>query len=232
MNAKKILALMLGAMMLLSLAACGAKDNDKQADMSGDSSAMTGEPKTAEEALALHKELLERENALLSENAELWEKVFMAADKGMTMQEDGKNYGEFLLDIIRANAPALGFELDSHWIHRGGQDPVKFIKKYAGSIRLVHLKDYRIGEMPIPEGGVDFTSKEGMMKFMSNFTNIVQFAEVGEGTLDMPAIIQAGLEGGGEYFLVEQDDCYGRDPFDSLKISHDNLVKMGFGDWF
>ena len=55
MNAKKILALLLGAMMLLALAACGAKDNDKQADMSGDSSAMTGEPKTAEEALALHK---------------------------------------------------------------------------------------------------------------------------------------------------------------------------------
>ena len=100
MNAKKILALLLGAMMLLSLAACGTKDNDKQADMSGDGSAMTGEPKTAEEALALHKELLERENALLSENAELWEKVFMAADKGMTMQEDGKNYGDFLLKTI------------------------------------------------------------------------------------------------------------------------------------
>ena len=102
MNAKKILALLLGAMMLLALAACGAKDNDKQADMSGDSSAMTGEPKTAEEALALHKELLERENALLSENAELWEKVLMAADKGMTMQEDGKNYGDFLLDTVEA----------------------------------------------------------------------------------------------------------------------------------
>ena len=100
MNVKKILALMLCVMMLLSLAACGAKGNDKQADMSGDSSAMTGEPKTAEEALALHKELLERENALLSENAELWEKVFMEADKGMAMIEDGKNYGDFLLKTI------------------------------------------------------------------------------------------------------------------------------------
>ena len=102
MNAKKILALMLGAMMLLSLAACGAKDNDKQADMSGDGSAMTGEPKTAEEALTLHKELLERENAILSENTELWEKVFMEADKGMAMIEDGKNYGDFLLDTVEA----------------------------------------------------------------------------------------------------------------------------------
>ena len=100
MNMKRIFALAFAVLMVLALAACGAKDNDKQADMSGDGSAMTGEPKTAEEALALHKELLERENALLSENTELWEKVFMAADKGMTMQEDGKNYGDFLLDTI------------------------------------------------------------------------------------------------------------------------------------
>ena len=100
MKFQKFTALLLAVLLVLSLAACGTKDNEKKADMSGDSSAMTGEPKTAEEALALHKELLERENALLSENAELWEKVFMAADKGMTLQEDGKNYGEFLLDTI------------------------------------------------------------------------------------------------------------------------------------
>ena len=100
MNAKKILALLLGAMMLLSLAACGAKDDDKAADMNGNNTEMTGEAKNAEEALAMHKELMAQENALLSENAELWEKVFMAADKGMTMQEDGKNYGDFLLKTI------------------------------------------------------------------------------------------------------------------------------------
>lgn len=102
MNAKKILALLLGAMMLLSLAACGAKGNDRQADMSGGGSAMTSEPKTDEEALTLHKELLEQENAILSENAELWEKVYMEADKGMAMIEDGKNYGDFLLDTVEA----------------------------------------------------------------------------------------------------------------------------------
>ena len=100
MKFKKFTALLLAALLVLSLAACGTKDNDKMADMSGDSAAMTGEPKNAEEALTLHKELLERENALLSENAELWEKVFMAADKGMAMIEDGKNYGDFLLDTI------------------------------------------------------------------------------------------------------------------------------------
>ena len=98
MNRKRIFALAFAVLMVLALAACGMKNNDKMGDMSGNGSAMTGEPKTAEEALALHKELLERENALLSENTELWEKVFMEADKGMI--EDGKNYGDFLLDTV------------------------------------------------------------------------------------------------------------------------------------
>ena len=101
-TAGRILALLLTALMVLSLAACGTKNNDKMGDMSGNGSAMTDEPKTAEEALALHKELLERENAILSENTELWEKVFMEADKGMAMIEDGKNYGDFLLDTVEA----------------------------------------------------------------------------------------------------------------------------------
>ena len=140
--------------------------------------------------------------------------------------------GQFLLDIIRENTRRLGFELDIHWIHRGGEDPVAVIKKYAGSIRLLHLKDYRIGEMKAPEGGLDPTNRESMMKFMSGFKDTVQFAEVGEGSLPVKACMEAGLAGGAEYFLVEQDDCYGRDPFESLKISHDNLVKLGFGDWF
>ena len=102
MNMKKIFALAFAMLMVLTLAACGTKNTDKMGDKSGNGSAMTGEPKTAEEALALHKELMERENAILSENAELWEKVFMEADKGMAMIEDGKNYGDFLLDTVEA----------------------------------------------------------------------------------------------------------------------------------
>ena len=102
MNRKRIFALAFAVLMLLALAACGTKNNDKMGDMSGNGSAMTGEPKNAEEALALHKELLEQENAILSENTELWEKVFMEADKGMAMIEDGKNYGDFLLDTVEA----------------------------------------------------------------------------------------------------------------------------------
>ena len=100
MNMKRIFALAFAVLMVLALAACGMKNNDKMGDMSGNGSAMTGEPKNAEEALAMHKELMAQEKALLSEKTELWEKVFMAADKGMTMQEDGKNYGNFLLKTI------------------------------------------------------------------------------------------------------------------------------------
>ena len=102
MNRKRIFTLAFAVLMVLALAACGTKNNDKMGDMSGNGSAMTGEPKNAEEALALHKELLEQENAILSENTELWEKVFTEADKGMAMIEDGKNYGDFLLDTVEA----------------------------------------------------------------------------------------------------------------------------------
>ena len=100
MKLKKLTALLLAALLVLSLAACGAKDSDKAADMSGDNAAMTGEPKNAKEAAALYQKLMEQENARFAENSELWEKVFMAADKGMAMIEDGKNYGDFLLDTI------------------------------------------------------------------------------------------------------------------------------------
>ena len=139
--------------------------------------------------------------------------------------------GRYLLDIIRDNAPEMGFELDTHWIHRGGENPISFIKKYAGRIRLLHLKDYRIAEVQIPEGLAP-DSKEFSDVFFNSFGSIVQFAEVGEGSLPIKECIEAGLAGGSEYFLVEQDETYGRDRFESLKISHDNLVKMGYGEWF
>ena len=100
MKFQKFTALLLAVLLVLSLAACGTKDNEKKVDISSNDFAMTDEQKNAEEALALHKKLMEQENTILSQNTALWEKVFMAADKGMTLQEDGKNYGEFLLDTI------------------------------------------------------------------------------------------------------------------------------------
>jgi len=95
MNTKKLMTLLLAVVMVLSLAACGAKGGDH---MDG----MDNEPKNAEEAAAMHKELTAQEAAILAENTPLWEKVFMAADKGKIMMEDGKNYGDFLLETINA----------------------------------------------------------------------------------------------------------------------------------
>ena len=95
MHTKKLMTLLLAAVMVLSLAACGAKGGDH---MDG----MDNEPKNAEEATAMHKELTAQEAAILAENTALWEKVFMAADKGKIMMEDGKNYGDFLLETIDA----------------------------------------------------------------------------------------------------------------------------------
>ena len=95
MNTKKLMTLLLAVVLVLSLAACGAKGGDH---MDG----MDNEPKNAEEAAAMHKELTAQEAAILAENTALWEKVFMAADKGKIMMEDGKNYGDFLLETINA----------------------------------------------------------------------------------------------------------------------------------
>ncbi|HIU47674.1 MAG TPA: sugar phosphate isomerase/epimerase [Candidatus Fimadaptatus faecigallinarum] len=158
------------------------------------------------------------------------------ADKGIKLYyhnhhvEFHKFDGKTLLDIIRENVPDMGFELDVHWIHRGGYDPVKVLADYAGKVDLVHLKDYRIGQISpdvftaAPKGDM----KARMEGFQRAFAGVVQFAEIGEGSLDMPAIIEQSLKSGAKYFFIEQDDLYGRDVFDCLKTSYDNIVAMGY----
>ena len=94
-TASRLLALLLIALIALSLAACGATGGDK-------TDGTSSEPKNAEEAVAMYNDLMAQENDILSENTALWEKVYMAADKGMTLQEDGKNYGDFLLSTIES----------------------------------------------------------------------------------------------------------------------------------
>jgi sugar phosphate isomerase/epimerase len=135
--------------------------------------------------------------------------------------------GKYLMDIIKDSTHRLGFELDVFWIQRGGENPLTYIQQFAGRIKLIHLKDYRIkfdADALAGEFSVD--------KFMQAFNDAVQFAEVGEGSLPMKEIIDTGLACGSEYFLIEQDNQYGRDPFDCLITSRDNLIKLGYADWF
>ena len=136
-TAGRLLALLLLALMMLSLTACGTKNGDK-------TDGMSSEPKNAEEAVAMHKDLMEQENAILSENTALWEKVFMAADKGMTMQEDGKNYGDFLLSTIESAKDQFT------------EDELKLLKEGAEKIRDIETKLTMIEEK-YPEAAQEST---------------------------------------------------------------------------
>lgn len=135
--------------------------------------------------------------------------------------------GRYVIDMVKEWAPNVGVELDVHWVQKGGENPVHVISKLAGSLDLLHLKDYKV--YPYGEA-IQAENKETPV--MEYFKDCVHFAEVGEGNLDMKAIIEAGLKAGSKYLIVEQDDTYGRDPYESLKISAENLKKMGYADCF
>ena len=142
-NAGRLLVLLLAALMALSLAACGAKGVGK----------MGSEPKSLEEAVAMHKELMAEETAIFSENTALWEKVFMEADKGMAMVEDGKNYGEFLLDTIEGAKDQ--FTASERRLLRG---EAKKIRDIESALTMLEEKYPEImqesidGDMSVPAG--------------------------------------------------------------------------------
>ena len=129
---KSLIALLLAALMMVSAAACGmnndSKDGSKGKKTEAQSSMTDGEPKSPEEAAAMYKKLMEEEKAILDENPALWEKVFMAADKGMVLIEDGKNYGEFLLDTIESAKDQFT------------ADELKLLKADAEKIRAIEMK--------------------------------------------------------------------------------------------
>ncbi len=118
------------------------------------------------------------------------------------IQYDGKTW----LGMLYEQAPKdiLKAEIDTYWIQAGGGDPAQWIRMCSGREPLVHFKDMVVS----PE-------KE------------TRFAEVGEGNLNWEAIVEACENGGVEYALVEQDNCYERDPFESLAISYRNMKEMG-----
>lgn len=156
------------------------------------------------------------------------------ADDGVTLCyhnhhiEFARHDGQYLLDIIRENAPHLRFEIDLHWVHRGGADPLRTLETYSGVVDLVHLKDYRIA-LPSEEA-FDAYEAGDMETWQKAFSDIVQFAEVGEGGLDFPALIEQSKQSGAAHLLIEQDATYQRTPFEALELSYKNLVGMGYQD--
>ena len=114
------------------------------------------------------------------------------------------------MDILfsETNPQCVCFSLDTHWLASGGVNPVEWIYKAKGRMPLVHFKDYAIGP--------GAATIETVVKL---------FAEVGEGNLDWPNIVAACKKIGVQYVIVEQDYCKGN-PFDSLKISYQNMLKF------
>ena len=152
-------ALLLTLVLVLSLAACGKQGN---ADMTKPD----GEPKNAQEAAAMYKALMDQENAILTENQSLWEKVFMSADKGMTMQEDGKNYGDFLLDTIESAKDK--FTADELKLLRQGGEKIREIEYTLAAIEAKFPEaapkapgngDSIPADSPTTPGGGDKTQK-------------------------------------------------------------------------
>jgi len=113
-----------------------------------------------------------------------------------------KTWLETLYD--QADPNVLKAEIDTYWIQAGGGDPAWWLRKCAGRIPVIHVKDMCV------------TAERE-----------VRMAEIGEGNLNWPAIVEAGEAGGVEYYLVEQDRTYERDPFESLAISYRNMKAMG-----
>jgi len=118
--------------------------------------------------------------------------------------------GENGMDILTGETDPDGvfWTLDTHWLASGGVDLIYWINKLKNRMPIIHFKDYGIGS------GTKLI--EGVTK---------TFAEVGEGNINWPPVIEACRGAGIEHAVVEQDICPG-DPFDSLKTSYDNMVKF------
>lgn len=130
--------------------------------------------------------------------------------------------GKTVLDILKDHGDNYGFELDIHWIQRGGFNPVKVIENYDGRVRLLHLKDYRVNGAKYAQLGMGGDSLNA----------IVEFAEVGEGSLPIAECIETGIRCGCEFFFIEQDKTYDRTPLEAVRISYENLCAMGYADLF
>ena len=156
MNMKKFAALLLAALMVLTLAACGTASSSAVGAASG--AAVTDDPKTTEEAAALYAKLMDQENALLSENTDLWDKVYLQANKGMAMVEDGKNYGDFLLDTIEAAKSEFSAE------------ELEVLTKAAGEIRDIENQLTALEEkfpdcqQAYMNGGASVSPEEGSLQ--------------------------------------------------------------------
>lgn len=133
--------------------------------------------------------------------------------------------GIYGLDFIyqAIDACTLKTEIDTCWVKYAGEDPAAYVRKYAGRCPVVHLKDY-VGV----KGGKNPYALIGMEDDSASPDEIAfEFRPVGHGCQDVPAIVEAGLESGAEWFIVEQDLSVGRPPLEACKMSIEYLKSIG-----
>lgn len=171
MKRTKMLTVLAALLLILGLAACGMSKDGKENEGSketGIASLLAADPKTTDEASELHQKLMQQETAILSENSSLWEKVFMSADKGMVMIENGGNYGDFLLTTIESSKDQFT------------DDELKLLKDGAEQIREIEVKLTVLeqkfpdcgkkpseGDMSVPAENGKPKENSGLMKFPS-----------------------------------------------------------------
>lgn len=169
MKTAKILTVLIVFLLIFSLAACGtSKDNKKDnGNKKAEIAALIAmEPGTKDEATALHQKLMEQENAILSKNSALWEKVFLSANKGMAMIEDGGNYGDFLLKTI--DSAKDQFKADELKLLNEGAEQIREIE---GKLTVLEQKFPGCGKKPsdgdmsVPAENGKPTEKGDLMKF-------------------------------------------------------------------
>lgn len=134
--------------------------------------------------------------------------------------------GERIFDIVRRVAPDVLFEVDLHWVQRGGMAPLDMLEEYSGVCKLIHVKDYRVAALP--QEAIDLFEAGKFAEGYDKFVNIIQFAEVGQGNMNWPKLLPAAIKAGAEYFFIEQDMTYGRDPFDCISDSRKYLKSIGY----
>lgn len=133
---------------------------------------------------------------------------------------------ERIFDLVRRVAPGLHFEVDLHWVQRGGMAPLDMLEEYSGVCKLIHVKDFRV--VTLPPSSMDLITEGKMQEFYQEFLSIAQFAEVGKGNMNWPKLLPAAEAAGAEFFFIEQDEVYGRDPFDCLADSRAYLKSIGY----
>ncbi|HET8795730.1 MAG TPA: TIM barrel protein [Arthrobacter sp.] len=136
--------------------------------------------------------------------------------------------GERIFDIVRRVAPSLLFEVDLHWVQRGGMAPLDMLAAYEGACKLIHVKDFRVVPLSADIYQKFESGEIDMKEFYGHFLSLTQFAEVGQGSMNWPELLPAAEKAGAEYFLIEQDDTYGRDPYDCIRESREYLGSIGY----